>query len=80
MKAFDSFLDLRSSIHDQMIRNKKRQKITAIIKKIKFNTLIGSPIWSEGMSPFSVENKYFSIGDILNTPCFYRERFVEGFT
>jgi len=80
MKAFDSFLDLRTSIYDQMIRNKKRQKITAIIRKIKFTTLIGSPIWPEGMSPFSAKNKYFCIVDILNTPCFYRERFVQGFT
>jgi len=44
-----------------MIRNKKRQKMIAIIRAIKFKTLIGSVIWSEGINSFSGEKTYFSI-------------------
>jgi len=52
------------AIHDQMIRNKKRQKMIAIIRAIKFKILIGSAIWSEGINSFSAEETYFSIKDI----------------
>ena len=35
-RAFESFIDLGGPIHDQMIRNKKKQKMIAIIRAIKF--------------------------------------------
>jgi len=69
---------LGGMMHDQIIRNKKRHKIIAIIRAIKFKTLIGSLIWPEGMGSFSTENTYLSIEDILNTSYFCREHFVEG--
>jgi len=34
--AFESFIDLGDPIYGQVIRNKKRQKIIAIIRAIKF--------------------------------------------
>ncbi len=37
-RAFESFIDLGGPIHDQMIRNKKKQKMIAIIRAIKFKT------------------------------------------
>ena len=37
-RAFKSFIDLGGEIHDQMIRNKKKQKMIAIIRAIKFKT------------------------------------------
>jgi len=35
-REFESFIDLVGPIHDQMIWNKKRQKMVAIIRAIKF--------------------------------------------
>jgi len=35
-RAFESFIDFGGPIHDQMIWNKKRQKMVAIIRAIKF--------------------------------------------
>jgi hypothetical protein len=37
-RAFESFIDLGGPIHDQMIWNKKKQKMIAIIRAIKFKT------------------------------------------
>jgi hypothetical protein len=36
--AFESFIDLGGAIRDQMIRDKKKQKMIAIIRAIKFKT------------------------------------------
>jgi hypothetical protein len=37
-RVFESFIDLGGPIHGQMIRNKKKQKMIAIIRAIKFKT------------------------------------------
>ena len=62
--AFRSLIDLGGPIHDQMVWDKKRQKMIAIIIAIKFQTYVGSIIWSEGINSSLAENISFSIENI----------------
>jgi hypothetical protein len=66
--AFDSFIDLGGEIHDQMIRNEKKQKMIVIMRAIKFQTYNGSAIRSEGINSSLAENISFSIVNIWIPP------------
>ncbi len=66
--AFESFVEPRGQIHDQMIRNRKKQKMIAMIRARKFQRKLDSPIWSEGINSSLYENISFSIEYIWIPP------------
>jgi hypothetical protein len=65
---FESLIDLGAPIYDQIIRNKKREKIMVIIRAIKFQIWGGSAIWSAGINSSLAEKISFSIENIQILP------------
>jgi hypothetical protein len=61
MIGFESFINQESQIHNQMIRNEKKQKTIVIMRAIKSQTYNGSTIRSEGINSSLAENISFSI-------------------
>jgi len=62
--AFESFVEPGGQIHDQMIRNRKKQKMIAMIRVTKFQTKLDSPIWSEGINSSLAQNISLSVENI----------------